>query len=95
LKTEEEKKYNENGRSVVSDIKFIKERENLTALNGTMQCPIVHLVKIEWGQRRELQSEEDEVMEGEMLLSTQQRTVVEHSAELCVSHWEGSIWTKF
>jgi hypothetical protein len=50
LQTKEEKKYRKK-RSVVSDIKFIKEeRENITALKSTMQCPFVLLVKVVGGK---------------------------------------------
>jgi hypothetical protein len=67
LQTEEEAKYKERGRNVGSEIKFIKVgRENVTALKSTMQCPLVLLIKVGWGQGRSLESEESKVMEGEI-----------------------------
>jgi hypothetical protein len=67
LQTEEEAKYKKRRRNVGSEIKFIKEeRENVTALKSTMQCPLVHLIKVGWWQGRSLESEENKVMEGEM-----------------------------
>lgn len=67
LQNEEEAKYKKKGRNVGSEIKFvIEERENATALKSTIQCPLVLLIKVGWGQGRSLESEESKVMEGEM-----------------------------
>jgi hypothetical protein len=47
LQTDEEAKYKIKGRNVGSEIKFIEEkRGNVTALNSTMQCPFVLLIKV-------------------------------------------------
>jgi hypothetical protein len=52
LQTEEEEaKYKKKGRNVGSKIKFIGEkRGNVTALISSMQCPLVLLIKVGWGQ---------------------------------------------